>query len=433
MIMALDPIYFGINFLNIYNGPWTTLPDNAQGTGGDDKMTFTNALRGLIVNGNGGNDHITLGSGVSLASVVNGGDGNDRIYGNGAILNTINGGNGNDYIHGGAGADTLSGDAGTDTLSYEFSNLGVNVNMSQLTAGLITVSGGHANGDLVSNNFENVVGSEFNDTITGNNGNNILIGLGGNDTLSGGDNPDKLYGDDGNDTLYGGNNEDTLVGGAGNDILYGDDGYDTLMGGGGADELRGGPGVDTADYSTSPGRVSVSLAEGTGGFGDAASDRLYDIENLTGSAFNDTLTGNSGANVLQGGTGDDTLNGGAGNDRLIGGAGTDILNGGDGADIFVFLRADDSGAVSTPDTIGIFQTLVDKVDLSAIDANTGVDGDQAFTFVGEGGFTHHAGELIPTGGFGESPPAIAGDIDGDGSADFSIIITNGGPGGDFIL
>ena len=43
----------------------------------------------------------------------------------------------------------LSGDAGTDTLSYEFSNLGVNVNMSQLTAGLITVSGGHANGDLV--------------------------------------------------------------------------------------------------------------------------------------------------------------------------------------------------------------------------------------------------------------------------------------------
>ena len=102
MIMALDPIYFD-NFLNIYNGPWTTLPDNAQGTGGDDKMTFTNALRGLIVNGNGGNDHITLGSGVSLASVVNGGDGNDRIYGNGAILNTINGGNGNDYIHGGAG------------------------------------------------------------------------------------------------------------------------------------------------------------------------------------------------------------------------------------------------------------------------------------------------------------------------------------------
>lgn len=101
----------------------------------------------------------------------------------------------------------------------------------------------------------------------------------------------------------------------------------------------------------------------------------------------------------------------------------------------MFLRADDSGAVSSPDAIGVFVTGVDKVDLSAIDANTGVDGDQPFTRVA-GGFTGHAGELIFTGGFGDvSPPVVAGDTDGDGLADFSIIFDVAGPGGpgDYIL
>ena len=54
----------------------------------------------------------------------------------------------------------------------------------------------------------------------------------------------------------------------------------------------------------------------------AGTDTLTSIENLTGSAFDDTLTGDADANVLSGRDGDDTLNGGAGNDTLDGGDGT---------------------------------------------------------------------------------------------------------------
>jgi Ca2+-binding RTX toxin-like protein len=73
------------------------------------------------------------------------------------------------------------------------------------------VSGGANVGvDLIAGGFANVVGSNFNDTITGNAVNNILIGLDGNDTLRGGD---------GNDMLVGGAGSDGLFGGAGNDIF----------------------------------------------------------------------------------------------------------------------------------------------------------------------------------------------------------------------
>ena len=67
--------------------------------------------------------------------------------------------------------------------------------------------------------------------------------------------------------------------------------------------------------------VSLALqgtAQDTGG---AGSDTLISIENLTGSAFDDTLTGDGDDNVLSGLAGDDTLDGGAGNDTLDGGDG----------------------------------------------------------------------------------------------------------------
>ncbi|PSB19819.1 hypothetical protein C7B76_06740 [filamentous cyanobacterium CCP2] len=54
-------------------------------------------------------------------------------------------------------------------------------------------------------------------------------------------------------------------------------------------------------------------------------DTLVSIENLTGSAYDDSLIGNAGVNVLNGGAGNDTLRGGAGNDTLIGGTGNDVF------------------------------------------------------------------------------------------------------------
>ena len=67
--------------------------------------------------------------------------------------------------------------------------------------------------------------------------------------------------------------------------------------------------------------VSLALQGAAQDTGGAGSDTLTSIENLTGSAFDDTLTGDGNANILSGLAGDDTLNGGAGNDTLDGGDG----------------------------------------------------------------------------------------------------------------
>ena len=110
---------------------------------------------------------------------------------------------------------------------------------------------------------------------------------------------------------------DILRGLGGNDMLFGGSGNDTLEGGPGADMLIGGPGMDTADYSASAVAVSVNLLTGLGSGGDAQGDILGGIENIVGSAFNDTLTGSAADNVITGGAGTDTLSGGMGRDNFI--------------------------------------------------------------------------------------------------------------------
>lgn len=146
-----------------------------------------------------------------------------------------------------------------------------------------------------------------------------------------------------------------------------------LDGGAGNDELRGGGGIDTVRFTEgseySPG-VVVNLNDGTvqGGalFGD---DRLFEIENVSGTSGNDLLFGNAAANVLTGG---------AGYDRLIGFG---------GADRFVFASRYDSNG-KAPDFIGDFSHAQgDRIDLRAIDANEQLDGDQAFQFIGNQEFT----------------------------------------------
>ena len=133
----------------------------------------------------------------------------------------------------------------------------------------------------------------------------------------------ELTGTDLNDNLEGTIDTDTLRGGAGNDFLNGR---------GGGDVLDGGEGRDTADYRTSWTAVTANLGNNTAFGGFATGDSFISIENIFGSAFDDTLTGDARANILSGLSGDDRLNGGEGNDRLNGGAGADMLNGGDGED-----------------------------------------------------------------------------------------------------
>ena len=204
---------------------------------------------------------------------------------------------------------------------------------------------------------------------------------------------------------------------------------DTLEGNGGNNVLNGGAGIDTVSYENAGAAVAVSLAttaaQNTGG---AGTDTLSGFENLTGSAFNDTLTGSTAANVLMGlagndtlngGAGADMLNGGAGNDTLVGGSGADILTGGLDADRFVFSALADS-APGTPDLLTDFEHGIDIIDLSAIDANTSLSGNQAFAFSGQNAnVVARSVTWFESGG----NTIIQADVNGNTTADLMITLT----------
>ena len=222
---------------------------------------------------------------------------------------------------------------------------------------------------------------------------------------------ENVKGGSGNDKITGNQVSNILYGNGGNDVLNGDAGNDFLIGGVGADRLNGGSGTDTASYAGATKGVVANLASSATNTNDAKGDIYSSIENLTGSSFADQLSGNAGAN---------TLTGGAGNDLLTGRAGADDLYGGAGADRFIFAATSDSTmAAAGQDTVFDFlASQGDRIDLSRIDANTKIGGDQAFTFINTSAFTGKAGELRYTKM--ASDTYIYGDVNGDRKADFAI-------------
>ncbi len=158
------------------------------------------------------------GDARSLVEDAVGGWASDRITGNvganrlqgGGGADTIAGGAGNDSLVGGSGGDRLDGGAGFDAADYAAAPGAV---VANLAAG--TGQGGQATADVYVS-VEAVLGSAFNDVLTGNDGANMLVGGAGGDRLSGGG---------GNDTLNGGAGSDVLIGGAGADVfIFGRDG-----------------------------------------------------------------------------------------------------------------------------------------------------------------------------------------------------------------
>jgi hypothetical protein len=226
---------------------------------------------------------------------------------------------------------------------------------------------------------DSVVGSMGADWVQGGFGDDDLIGMGGKDLLVGGAGNDELWGDAYShiDSWLLWKEVDQLAGGSGDDLLHG---------GVGADSLDGGSGVDTAAYWQSEAGVNVNLATGRGLGGAAEGDTLRDIEYLSGSQHGDILRGDGARNRLDGGAGDDILIGDAN-----GSATGDLLIGGAGRDTFLFEALSDSGlAGAFRDTIRDFETG-DRIDLSAIDARTALDGNQAFVLDRGGAFS--AGEI----------------------------------------
>jgi Ca2+-binding RTX toxin-like protein len=445
--------------------------DNLRGSDFDDILTGDNGDN--VLEGRQGGDQMNGGLGLDTASYANATTGvsaslllpatntgeaigdtytSIEILLGSAFSDTLIGDNGNNVIEGGLGADTLDGGSNTlagDTLSYEHSSAAVTINFTGATAAL-KASGGSAVGDIYSN-FENIRGSAFNDTLTGDANANILNGDAGVDTLNGNEGIDTLNGDDGNDILIGGVDGDILNGGNGtdtasyetalvgvtaslltpgsntgdaagdtytsvenlrgssfNDTLTGDSGVNVLEGGLGADTLDGGLGVDTASYSNATTGVSASLSLPATNTGEAFGDTYANIENLLGSIFDDVLNGNASAN---------SLSGNAGNDLLIGGAGADSLDGGTGTDIASYETALGGVTASlltpgsnTGDALGDTYTSIENLRGSAFsDILTGNNGDNILEG-GLGGDTLNGGLGIDTASYTNAATGVSASL-----------------------
>jgi Ca2+-binding RTX toxin-like protein len=330
-----------------------------DGAGGVNTADYSAAVSGVAVNlaagtaanGYGGTDtllNIANVIGSAFNDTLTGGAGTETLTG-GAGSDTLIGGAGNNLLRGGSGNNVLIGGSGITTADYSDQTFyagatsGVLVNLATGRA-----TNGYGGTDTLTG-IANIVGSDFNDTLIGDANNNTFNGGTGNNLLDGGGgintvdyswapsatrvdlasgtvtryNPLTLGYD--TDTLrniqnvIGTNYGDTLIGDANGNVLKGGSNNDILAGGGGNNTLDGGGGVNTADYSFAPGAVTVNLATGNASNGYGGSDTLLNIENVTGTAFDDTLIGDAGNNVLRGGVGgNDTFDGGAGNNALVG-------------------------------------------------------------------------------------------------------------------
>ncbi|MCH9023338.1 MAG: hypothetical protein IID32_11345, partial [Planctomycetes bacterium] len=329
-----------------------------EGGGGVDTASYLNSTSGLTISLADNTKNTGEAKGDTYDAFILNIDGSfydDVLIGN-DLNNVLRGLEGDDLIIDSMGDDTLDGGFGEDTLSYETATAGVTVDLGdgerQETIG--------AGKDLIVG-IENLIGSIYADSLTGNDGDNILIGGRGGDTLNGGGGNDtasyinaggdvtadlrgivtgvgdalgdsfaeieNLTGSDHHDVLHGDGEDNILNGGLGNDNIFGWGGDDFLIGDLGIDQLDGGAGTDAVSYlySDSEGGVTARLG-GTADDGVHVDTMLVNLEILIGSNFDDVLIGDGNNNILIGGLGDDVLEGRGGEDILSGGAGNDTAS-----------------------------------------------------------------------------------------------------------
>lgn len=291
-------------------------------------------------------------------------------------------------------------------------------------------------------------GTQTGDTINVYAGDNAVAALGGNDTIF--DVHSYSGGYSGRDFVSGGEGNDLIVSsldGAGNSY-NGDGGADTLNlipnGNGVFVDLAGHFAKDRATGATSE-VWTIENAVGTSMndylYGDANGNTLngYDGDDLIrGQGGRDLLIGGRGQDVLFGGTdgdmlkgdhgndilygeaGIDILDGGVGEDHLTGGLGKDTLTGGLNRDTFKFAALNESGlTAATADVIVDFQHLVDRCDVSEIDANAISGGNQAFRFIGGQSF-NGAGQIRAVYDAGHNETFVLLNTDNDAAAEMAI-------------
>ncbi len=336
----------------------TTIPSNSQiliaAQGGDDVITVAPTVSArLRIDAGAGNDMVTT---ASASDTIIGGPGDDTLISGGGDDVLISD-EGNDLLDGGSGDDeyqfvlfsdkTLIDDGGVDTLNFEkvsqgsgaFDGISIDLSIDDGTVQQV-----YSTGTIkLSGTFENVTGSAYSDSLTGNEARNELFGgagndsitsSGGGDTVDGGDGEDSIFGGPGgNDSIDGGSGNDSIVSGPGDgDSIFGGAGDDSITSGGGNDRISGGEGNDSI-FGGASGNESID-----GGMGDdlivAGSDGN---DSIFGGPGNDSITTGGSGDSVSGGDGEDSIFGGAGSNATIdGGSGSDTIIGGQGGSDSIF-------------------------------------------------------------------------------------------------
>ncbi|WDZ97733.1 calcium-binding protein [Herbaspirillum sp. WKF16] len=236
----------------------------------------------------------------NAGTTIYGSNANDLLYG-GTGNDTLYGGTGNTFFEGGAGADRLIGgvnSTGTNVNTASYANSGAGVTVDLVNG---TGVGGDAQGDTLLN-IQNLKGSAYSDTFIANSAVNRLDGgSGGSDTVSyqysgaavtvnlitgtgtGGDAQGDTY-----------THIQNAIGSAYDDVFIASTD---------ANRFEGGGGSNTVSYASSGAGVSVNLQTGVGSGGSAAGDTYANIQNVVGSAYDDTFVGSLAANSFDGGSG----------------------------------------------------------------------------------------------------------------------------------
>ena len=254
----------------------------AKGAAAGDRLSGIEALAGSAFN-----DKLT---GSTIANIIDGGGAGDKIFGGngddtligGRGNDTIKGQNDDDILNGGKGKDVLDGGAGFDMASFVNANGGVQV---ELWSGLGKI--GEAKGDTLSD-IEGLIGSDFNDKLTGDGSGNMLDGGAGHD---------RLWASGGNDTLDGGTGNDLLKGQAGNDIMNGGRGNDTLDGAAGDDKFQFDFGDDADRFLNFTAGASTDDKIELTGFG-AAFDTFAEVIAAATQSGADTVIDFGGGDVI---------------------------------------------------------------------------------------------------------------------------------------
>ncbi len=445
--------------------------DHMAGGLGNDVYLVDNAGDVVTENAGEGTDEIrTTLSTYTIADNV------EKLTGAGSGFQTLRGNAGNNIIATGAGGgfvdfsaggtDTGTGNTGVDVFYFgaaldqtDQANGGAGKDIAVLQG---DYSGGVTLGDHALDNIETLSILSHTDTRFGGDGaspfsydittveGNVAAGqqlVVNASTLEAGENFtfDGSAEHDGGFFIYGGKGDDHLTGGSGLDVFFfAEDGRfganDSVNGGAGSDilVLRGNYTIDMGTSAVTNIETVTLMSGSDSRFFATTSNFSYDIKTAESTVapgatmtfnggglhagetlhFDGSAETDGGAFRVFGGADADIITGGGGNDLILGGLGADTLTGGAGNDTFRYQDVAESTSTAHDQILDFASG--DKIDLSRIDAISG-GGNDAFTFVAA--FDGHAGELTATNGGSGNVWTVSGDVDGDGLADFQLLVT----------